>query len=230
ARQRGDALLDARAARIVEPDHRRPVSHGHVHDLADLLRVRLRQGAAQNREILAEDVNEAAIDCAPARHHAIAGNLLFRHAEVRRPVGDEHVELLERAFVEEHFDALARRQLPFGVLGLDALPAAAETGLIAPRLELIEHLTHQKPAFDAAAASAARRAEGEPVRAAASRCTLEARPTVSKNVTIPSRQNGLQDYRTTAYAAKPLKMRKSILYKYANSELRNCEWRAGDRK
>jgi hypothetical protein len=32
---------------------------------------------------------------------------------------DEHVELLERAFVEQQFDPLARRQLAFGVLGFD---------------------------------------------------------------------------------------------------------------
>jgi hypothetical protein len=34
-RKAGDAFLDARAAGIVQPDHRRAVLDGHVHDLAD---------------------------------------------------------------------------------------------------------------------------------------------------------------------------------------------------
>ncbi len=42
AGERRHPLLDARAARVVQPDHRRAVLHRHVHDLADLLRVRLR--------------------------------------------------------------------------------------------------------------------------------------------------------------------------------------------
>jgi hypothetical protein len=40
---------------------------------------------------------------------------------------DEHVELLERAAIEQKFDALARRQLAARVLRLDALFAPAES-------------------------------------------------------------------------------------------------------
>jgi hypothetical protein len=39
---------------------------------------------------------------------------------------DEHVELLERAIVQQQFDALARRQLAARVLRLDALFTAAK--------------------------------------------------------------------------------------------------------
>ena len=37
AAERDDAFLDARAARVVEADHRRAVPHREIHDLADLL-------------------------------------------------------------------------------------------------------------------------------------------------------------------------------------------------
>ena len=41
ATQREHALLNARATRVVETDHRRAIAHGEVHDLADLLSERL---------------------------------------------------------------------------------------------------------------------------------------------------------------------------------------------
>jgi hypothetical protein len=52
AGQRVDAFLDARAAGIVEADHRRADLHRHVHDLADLLRVAFRHRAAEHGEVL----------------------------------------------------------------------------------------------------------------------------------------------------------------------------------
>jgi len=45
---------------------------------------------------------------------------------------DEHVELLERAFVEQQVDALAGGELALGVLGLDPLLAAAQPRPRAP--------------------------------------------------------------------------------------------------
>ena len=56
------------------------------------------------------------------------GIFLLFHAEIGAAVLDEHVELLERALVEQQLDALARGQLAAGVLRLDALLAAAELG------------------------------------------------------------------------------------------------------
>ena len=58
---------------------------------------------------------------------------------------DEHVEFLERAFVEEHVEALARRELAALVLRGDALGAAALAGLLAPPLKLVQNLSHRKP-------------------------------------------------------------------------------------
>ena len=54
------------------------------------------------------------------------GIFCLLHAEVDAAVLDEHVELLERALVEQQLDALARGQLAALVLRLDALLAAAE--------------------------------------------------------------------------------------------------------
>ena len=42
ARQRHHSFLNARAAGIVKSDHRSANSHGHIHDLHDLRRIRFR--------------------------------------------------------------------------------------------------------------------------------------------------------------------------------------------
>jgi hypothetical protein len=49
---------------------------------------------------------------------------LFRHAEIGRPVGNEHVVFLERPRIEQHFDTLTRRELTLGMLAGDTLFAA----------------------------------------------------------------------------------------------------------
>ena len=97
----GDALLDARAARVVEADDGRAHLHREVHDLADLLGVRLGEAAAEDREVLGEDAHEPAVDAAEAGDDAVAGDLLVGHAEVEAAVLDELVELLEGALVEQ---------------------------------------------------------------------------------------------------------------------------------
>lgn len=53
-RQGVHALLDAGAAAIVEPDHRRADLYGQIHDLADLLGEGLGEAAAEDGEILTE--------------------------------------------------------------------------------------------------------------------------------------------------------------------------------
>jgi hypothetical protein len=49
---------------------------------------------------------------------------------------DIHVELLERSFVEKHFDAFACGQFAFGVLGVDTALATAKTRFGAAGFEL----------------------------------------------------------------------------------------------
>ena len=111
AGKRGDALLDARSAGIVEPDHRRADLHRLVHDLADLLGMRLRERAAKHREVLAEDKNQPAVDRAVAGDDAVARDLLLADAEIMAAVLDKHVPLLERAGIEQDIEPLARGEL-----------------------------------------------------------------------------------------------------------------------
>src|SRR2546422_6065054 len=69
---------------------------GEVHDLADLLGVRLGERAAEHREVLREHVHQPAVDPTGARHHAVAQVLLVREPEVRGAVRHEPVQLHER--------------------------------------------------------------------------------------------------------------------------------------
>jgi hypothetical protein len=66
-----------------------------------------------------------AVDHPVAGDDAVAGILLLGHAEVGAAVLDEHVPFLERAFVEQQLEPLARGELALAVLRGDALLAAA---------------------------------------------------------------------------------------------------------
>ena len=93
--ERSDAFLDARAAAVVQPDHRGADLQRLIHDLADLLGMGFRQGAAEHGEVLREDEDETAIDGAVAGDDAVAGNLLLVHAEIGATMLDEHVPFFE---------------------------------------------------------------------------------------------------------------------------------------
>jgi hypothetical protein len=129
AGERLDALLDARAARVVQPDDGRADLHGEVHDLADLLRVGPAERAAEDGEVLREDERLAPVDEAVARDDAVAEDLLLLHAEVGAAVDDEPIELDEAAGIEQQVDSLARRELAAFVLFLDAFGPAADERL-----------------------------------------------------------------------------------------------------
>src|SRR2546430_7396951 len=77
-----------------------------------------------------------------AGHHAVAEILLVGETEVAGAVGDEPVELDERARVEQRVEPLARRQLALLVLRLDAVGAAAQLGLGALLLEQLRSEEH----------------------------------------------------------------------------------------
>src|SRR5262249_1985808 len=62
--------------------------------------------------------------------------------ELTRAVLDKHVELLERALVEQEFKPLARGELATLVLRLDAVFPAARARLRAARFELFENVLH----------------------------------------------------------------------------------------
>jgi hypothetical protein len=100
--------------------------------LHDLSRVRARERTAEDGEVLGEDVDQAAIDGAPAGDDAVARDFGFLHAEFVAAMFDEHVELFEAAFVEQKLNAFARGELALGVLSRMALlaPACARGGAL----------------------------------------------------------------------------------------------------
>ena len=140
--ERGDAFLDARAARIQQADHRRTVLHRHVLDLADLLGMGFGERAAEHGEILRINVSHAAIDRAPTGDDAIAGDDVLVRAEIGVAVLHEHVELLEGIRIEQQLDALAGGELALGMLRLDALFAAPGAGAVTAFFEFSEDVFH----------------------------------------------------------------------------------------
>ena len=137
-----DALLYAGAAGVIQSDDGGAVSHRHVHDLADLLRVGLGEGSAKDREVLAEHVDRTAMDVSPAGHNAVAGDALGFHTEVGAAVGYVGVELLEGALVEEDLDSLSGGQLAALMLTRNPLGAATEACRFAATLQILENVLH----------------------------------------------------------------------------------------
>jgi hypothetical protein len=117
--QRHHALLDPRAAGVVDADQRASVAQRHVHHLDDLLGERLSQAAAEDREVLREDEHAPALDRAVPGHHAVAVGPVLHHVEVRAAVLDERIQLDERPRVEQRLHSLTREQLPPLVVPLD---------------------------------------------------------------------------------------------------------------
>ena len=96
-----------------------PTDEGEVHDLVDLLGEHLAERAAEDGEVLGEHEDLAAVDRAPPGDDTVGVGALLDAALVG-PVAGEHVELVERALVEQVLDALAGEHLldegPFHVL------------------------------------------------------------------------------------------------------------------
>ena len=114
-----DTLLDARAGAVVEPDDRRADRLREVHHLVDLLGEHLAERAAEHGEVLAEHEDLATVDRSPTGDDAVGEGPGVLDPEAVGPVAGEHVELDERARVEEQFDALAGGELAPLVLALD---------------------------------------------------------------------------------------------------------------
>ncbi len=103
-----------------------------------------RERATEDREVLAEHEHRPAVDGARAGDHAVARDACIGHTELGAPVLDEHVDLFERALVEQQLQALVRGQLAALVLGGDPPLAAALARRLAFGLELIQDLTHRR--------------------------------------------------------------------------------------
>ena len=138
--ERHDALLDAGAAGVVDPDHGAADLGRQIHDLAHLLAHHLAERAAEYREVLAEHAHPAAVDRPVAGDDGVAVGPVLLHVEVVRAVAHEHVELLEGARVEQLLDPLTRGVLAALVLLGDGLLGAGVDRLVAKLLELAELL------------------------------------------------------------------------------------------
>ncbi len=146
AGERGDALLDAGAARVIEADDGRPRLHRHVLQFRDLQRVGLGQRAAEHGKVLGEHKGLAAVDGAPAGDDAVAGASCSspcrtRWSDARRTCRISSNDPLS----SKQLDALARRQLAAGVLRLDALLPAAELGAGTTIFKGVEDVLHLLP-------------------------------------------------------------------------------------
>ena len=127
--ERDHALLDPRAAAVVDPDHRAADLGGDVHHLDDLLAVHLAERAAEHRGVLAEHRDRPAVDGAGAGDHAVAERAPLLHAEVGGAVPGQGVELDERARVEQHLQPLAGGVAALGVLALGRLGSVSRAGV-----------------------------------------------------------------------------------------------------
>src|SRR5260370_41140875 len=85
----------------------------------------LGERAAEDGEVLRENIDKAPVDAAEAGDEAVARGALLVHAEIGAAVAHEFVELFESVFVEETMDALACGELAGFVFALATLGTAA---------------------------------------------------------------------------------------------------------
>ena len=85
--------------------------------------------APKHRKILCVGIGQAAVDGTVSRHDYVAQKLLLVQAKQRAAVGHQGAQFFKAALVKKEFEALACRQLLFGVLGVNTCLAAAELRL-----------------------------------------------------------------------------------------------------
>ena len=116
-----DALLNARAARVDQPDDRRSFTECQVHHPTDFTRLRFAKRPAENGEILRVDEYRASVDPASAGHDAVA----VERFAIDRSAGGVGFQLLKTAGIEEQIKSLARRQFAARMVADDALRTTA---------------------------------------------------------------------------------------------------------
>ena len=135
--------MDPGPGAVVEPDHRDPGGGGQIHHLVDLLGEHLAEGAAEDGEVLAEDADPAAVDGAEPGDHAVGVGAVVLEPHAVGPVAGQHVELLERALVEEVVDPFPGGHLALGVVPLHRGLAARVQGLFLALRQLRQTLSHR---------------------------------------------------------------------------------------
>src|SRR5207248_8014584 len=98
--KRNHAFLNARAARVIQSDHRSPHTGGHFHDLDDLSCVRFRERSPKDCEVLREHKNQAPFDAAVSGDETIAVIFALGESKVVGTMRDKAVRLLKGAFIE----------------------------------------------------------------------------------------------------------------------------------
>ena len=106
----------------------------------DLLGEHLAERAAEDREVLREHEHLAAVDLAPTGDDTVGERPVLLDAEPVRAVAGEHVELDERAGVEQQVDALAGGELAPLVLAPDRRLGTGVQRLFLQLAELLEAL------------------------------------------------------------------------------------------
>ena len=133
-----DTLLNTCTARVVDADDGCAHFHGHIHHLANFLAHGFRERTGMNGEVLCKDEHQTTVDGTATGYHTIARELLFLHTEVVATVLLEHVVLLERTLVEEHFNTLTSSIFATVVLLLYSFFTATKTCLFALLDELLD--------------------------------------------------------------------------------------------
>ena len=129
-------FLDACAARIVEGNDGSTVLQGKLLHLYNLCGIRLAERTAMRREVVGIDKYKAAVYLSVTGHHAVSGNLFLLHAEVGATVVHELVQLIERAFVQQHVNTFAGSHAAGGVLFLYLVYAPTQRGTFVQFLKL----------------------------------------------------------------------------------------------
>mmetsp|Transcript_17924 Transcript_17924/g.42296 ORF Transcript_17924/g.42296 Transcript_17924/m.42296 type:complete len:263 (+) Transcript_17924:1307-2095(+) len=129
ATQTVHTFLNASSTRVVETNHGRSHSHGHVHDLDHFLSVRFRERSSQDGEILRKGIDGTAVDLAVPGDDAVAGKLLGIHAKFGTAMRLELINFVKGIGIEQEFDAFSCRERAPRVLLVNAFGAATQEGL-----------------------------------------------------------------------------------------------------
>ena len=123
-------LLDARTAALVYPDQRASGLQREIDDLDDLLAVDLAQRPAEDRHVLAEDADGAAMDGPGSGDHTVPVGAAGIHPEVFGTVPGEFVQFRETALVQESQHPFPGGHLALGVLLLNGTGGTGMDGLV----------------------------------------------------------------------------------------------------
>ena len=116
------------AAGIVQGDDGGAVFQCQLLHFYNLGRIRLAQRTAMRRKVVGVYKHLTSVNLSVTGHHAVARYLFLLHAEVRATVGNELIQFIESALVQQHVDAFARRHAPGGVLLLYLVYSATQRG------------------------------------------------------------------------------------------------------